>query len=180
MSTTEPQQDTTTEAAAPPETSGETQVAPEVTETPVDPQEGTPESPEIPDDTQLTAALRKARQEAADRRVAAREAQEAAETARAEAESLKARLSIVQDRWLSEKLFSTGVGIDAFKAAGHGAHNVLTEDGAIDAEKFAAAVTDTAERFGRIGRPGGIVPSAGTGNTRATPETNWASVLNPQ
>lgn len=173
MATTEPNQDTTAEAVAAPQTSGETQGAPVGTELAVEPQEPV----DVPSGDELTAALKKARKEAADRRVAAREAQEQAEQFRAELEATTNRLTVMQDRWLAEKLYSTGVGIDAFRAAGHG-HDLFTPDGAIDADRFAAAVEDTASRFGRTHAPSGVVPTSGIGETRVSAEPSWAAVLN--
>lgn len=177
---TQPSPETTGDSAVEHGQHPATDEAPEVANTPDDAAEDHREAGEVPGEGDATAALRKARKEAADRRVAAREATEAAEAARTEAEALRNRLSIVQDRWVAEKLFQTGVGIDAFRAAGYTGDAVLNEDGDIDADKFAQAVTDTAERFGRVAHPAGYVPSQGTGNPVPGNETSWQSVLNPQ
>lgn len=177
---TQPKPDTTADSAMEYGQHHATAGAPEAANTPIDPAEEHGEADKVPGEDDTTAALRKARKEAADRRVAAREATEAAEAARIETEALRNRLSVVQDRWVAEKLFQTGVGIDAFRAAGYTGDAVLNEDGNIDADKFAQAVTDTAERFGRVAHPAGYVPSQGTGNPVPGSETSWQSVLNPQ
>jgi len=146
-------------------------------ETTADEAQEQPEAPETPADTDLTAALAKARKDAAARRTAAKQAQAEADQLRAELEATQIRLTLTQDLWLAQKLHSTDVGIDAFKAAGHTAESVLDEAGNIDADKFAKAVNDTADRMGRV-RMIGWVPSAGQGaGAGNTIGESWAEIL---
>lgn len=143
---------------------------------PAETQAGPLEAQGVPTDAETTDALTKARREAAERRVAAKQAQAEAEAARTELAATQQRLTLMQDKWLAQHLYRSGVGVDAFKAAGYTAESMLDQDGNLDAGTFAAAVADTANRFGRISIANGYVPSAGTGIGSA-PVSTWADVI---
>lgn len=134
--------------------------APEVDETPTMGETHT-ESVETPEndaqdvsgdveDDDVPAALKKARQEAAERRVAAREATERADTLQAERDELVTQLEAFKNGMLAQLLDQhTKVSLDAFTAAGHTLDDV-TDDGVVDFHALKETSEDTEKRFGTV------------------------------
>ncbi|KLU10626.1 hypothetical protein [Kocuria sp. SM24M-10] len=155
--------DTTT-----PEASSEEPQQPQGTGSPSEPAE-TPQ--EKPSGSEEDTTLAKVRKEAAGHRVAAKEA-------RAEADALRSQLTAAQDTILADRLASTGVTLDALRAAGH-RDAVFTAEGTIDTAALDTAVRDTSTRFGTTLRPapdslkGREVPPGGSGDGGAS----WGDLL---
>lgn len=147
---TENQETEAQEAAGAPETdetptAGETHT--DSVETPEDDAQGV--SGDAEDDDEPTA-LKKARKEAAERRVAAREATERADTLQAERDELVTQLEAFKNGMLAQLLDQhTKVSLDAFTAAGHTLDDV-TDDGVVDFHALKETSEDTEKRFGTV------------------------------
>lgn len=161
---TENQETEAQEAAGAPETDG----TPEVEETPPVEGEETPEngaqgvSEDEEQDEQsspLEKQLAKARREAAERRVTAREATERAEALQADLDTARADLDRFQ-QGMARDIVGRGMSVtfDAFTAAGHTLEDLTDEDGKPDPEKIRALDDELGEKYGRTrsGNFGGV------------------------
>lgn len=147
---TENQETEAQEAAGAPETD-ETPTAGETPTDSVETPENDPQgvSGDAEDDDEPTA-LKKARKEAAERRVAAREATERADTLQAERDELVTQLEAFKNGMLAQLLDQhTKVSLDAFTAAGHTLDDV-TDDGVVDFHALKETSEDTEKRFGTV------------------------------
>lgn len=125
-----------------------------------------PENPT--EDTPLT----KARAEAAQRRVALREAQDQNET-------LRAQVTALQDAALSTALAAHGVTLEAVKASGH-RDAAFRDDGTVNVEALPQIAADVATRYGttKFRRPG---PDSSAGREQGPGDgpsaSSWAAKL---
>lgn len=97
-----------------------------------------------------SSALRKARQEAADRRVTAREATERAEALSAQLEETQAHAQRLEDAILARAFRAQRVSLEAVKALGYTAADVLGEDLAADPQRVEQIAEDVAGKFGHL------------------------------
>ena len=147
------------EAAGAPETDetptmGETHT--ESVETPENDADGVSGDAE---DDDTPAALKKARKEAAERRVTAREATERAEALQVELDTARADLDRFK-QGMARDIVQRGMSVtfDAFTAAGHTLEDLTDEDGSPDAQKIRALDEQLGEKYGRTrsGNFGGV------------------------
>lgn len=147
-----------------------------------DPQGTTPEQPEDDaaqdtedpqDDEQdeqsspLEKQLAKARKEAAERRVSAREAAERAEALQAALDTARGDLDLFK-QGMARDIVQRGmhVSFDAFTADGHTLDDLIGEDGSPDPEKIRALDEQLGGKYGRT-RPGGFGGPTGIDAARA-------------
>ncbi|MCR4525672.1 hypothetical protein NUV30_04650 [Kocuria rhizophila] len=109
--------------------------------------------------TPLEKQLAKARREAAERRVTAREATERAEALQAELDTARGDLDRFK-QGMARDIVQRGMSVtfDAFTAAGHTLEDLTDEDGKPDPEKIRTLDDDLGEKYGRTrsGNFGGI------------------------
>lgn len=121
----------------------------EVAEQPADtPQEPTADDTEAQQDDETTA-LKRARNEAAKYRVAAREATERAEALQTDLDAGTDRHQALQDALLHHMLSGHRVSLAAFKAAGHNPADFINDDGSTDDTALTAAVAQVGQQFGQ-------------------------------
>lgn len=142
-------------------------------ESPQEPPQATDSDSEAQDDDEPTA-LKKARQEAAERRIAAREATERADALQTERDELAGQLDSFKRGMLAQLLEQhTKVSLDAFTAAGHTLDDV-TEDGAVDFHALKEASEDTEQRFGTVRNyRNGTAPGEAAQNALDMLGPNW-------
>ena len=109
--------------------------------------------------TPLEKQLAKARREAAERRVTAREATERAEALQAELDTARGDLDRFK-QGMARDIVQRGMSVtfDAFTAAGHTLEDLTDEDGRPDPEKIRALDDELGEKYGRTrsGNFGGV------------------------
>lgn len=109
--------------------------------------------------TPLEKQLAKARREAAERRVTAREATERAEALQAELDAARGDLDRFR-QGMAQDIVQRGMSVtfDAFTAAGHTLEDLTDEGGRPDPEKIRALDDELGEKYGRTrsGNFGGV------------------------
>lgn len=137
----------------------ETDETPEMEETPPEGEE-TPENgaqgvSEDAEDDDTPAALKKARREAAERRVSAREATERAQALQADLDTARADLDRFK-QGMARDIIQRGmhVSFDAFTADGRTLDDLTGEDGSPDPEKIRALDEELGQKYGRTSRGG--------------------------
>lgn len=109
--------------------------------------------------TPLEKQLAKARREAAERRVTAREATERAEALQSELDTARGDLDRFR-QGMARDIVQRGMSVtfDAFTAAGHTLEDLTDEDGRPDPQKIRALDDDLGEKYGRTrsGNFGGV------------------------
>ena len=109
--------------------------------------------------TPLEKQLARARREAAERRVTAREATERAEALQAELDTARGDLDRFK-QGMAQDIVARGMSVtfDAFTASGHTLEDLTDEDGRPDPEKIRALNEELGEKYGRTrsGNFGGV------------------------
>lgn len=141
----------------------------------VDPPAAEGDPPPEADSPDQEAADTKASKEAAKYRRQLRAAE-------SERDGLAARLESVQRSQIDAQVVATGIKPAALWASGVDIADLLAEDGTVDSERVADAVTGVREQFGiQTSRPYRGIKGLQSGASSSVPATNnWCKAFSPQ
>lgn len=142
---------------------------------PPEPDQAAPDPPEPEGDPPQDAVDSKASKEAAKYRRQLRAAE-------AERDGLAARLESVQRSQVDAQVVAAGIKPAALWASGVDIADLLAEDGTVDSERVADAVTGVREQFGiETHRPFSGIKGLQSGASSSVPATNnWRKAFSPQ